>query len=137
MGFYFSFVEGLVQLFLSQDERQEQANLFKYLKLGKMGEVFSLVQRRVPKQSMIRSWLFVLIYIVMGLFVMTSTRSFVGEGLVLGIGLRYLIDFWQYRKKYSQLIQIYGPIDDDILTKIPLIFSIIFVIFSLIGLQLL
>lgn len=137
LGFYFSYVEGLVSLFLRQQEKQEQQEFYHLLKTGKMSSLASVIERQIPEQSMIRSWLFVLVYMVMGLFVLTSTQSFIGEGLVLGLGLQYLIDFLSHRKKFSHLLKVYGPMEEELLRKVPVIFFVLFIIFSLLGLRML
>ncbi len=43
-----------------------------------------------PKQLITRSALFMLVYIVLGLFVITSSGQFLGVGMIFGIGLTLL-----------------------------------------------
>ena len=45
-----------------------------------------------------RSVLFLLTYMPLSLFVITSTKAVLGKGLVMGIGLVILYELWQYRQ---------------------------------------
>lgn len=48
----------------------------------------------IPKQLITRSALFILVYIVLGIFVITSSGQFLGVGMILGIGLTLLSELY-------------------------------------------
>lgn len=44
-----------------------------------------------------RSAVFMLCYCALAVYVLTSTTSVLGVGVVLGLGLHFCVDFWMYR----------------------------------------
>jgi len=54
----------------------------------------------LQEKLLTRSAVFLIVYIVLACFVLTSTGSAVGIGLMLGMGLRYTSDFWRYRQHH-------------------------------------
>lgn len=54
------------------------------------------------EQLMTRSVLFLLCYVFLAIFVLTSTGSIIGIGVILGMGLRYVLDFWRLSKVPEQ-----------------------------------
>jgi hypothetical protein len=55
-----------------------------------------LIQAEGHQEKLLtRSILFLAVYAVLTFFVLTSTGSMVGIGLMLGMGLRYTVDFWK------------------------------------------
>lgn len=52
----------------------------------------------VPKQLITRSALFILVYIVLGIFVITSSGQFLGVGMIFGIGLTLLSELFVTQK---------------------------------------
>ena len=47
-----------------------------------------------PKQLITRSALFIISYIVVAIFVITSTAGYIGHGIVLGLGVSLLTELW-------------------------------------------
>lgn len=54
------------------------------------------------EQLMTRSMVFLLCYLFLAIFVLTSTGSVIGMGVILGMGLRYVVDFWRLSKAPEQ-----------------------------------
>ena len=63
--------------------------------------VLNMLQLADPYQDqlMTRSVLFLAIYWLLALFVLTSTGSVLGIGIILGMGLRYTLDFWSVKNQ--------------------------------------
>ena len=57
-----------------------------------------LTGRELQEKLITRSSLFLIAYLATALFMLTSSGSFVGMGMVLGIGLHFCIDFTRYQK---------------------------------------
>ena len=58
-----------------------------------------LLQAQTMQQRlMTRSVLFMLTYIALTLYVLTSTGSALGAGFMLGLGLHYCLDLWLYQR---------------------------------------
>lgn len=73
-------------------EEWRKKNIFGVLKMLQLADPYQ-------DQLMTRSVLFLVIYWVLALFVLTSTGSILGIGIILGMGLRYVIDFWKVRNQ--------------------------------------
>lgn len=59
-----------------------------------------------PSNELItHSVLFLLIYVGLAIYVLTSTGSVIGIGLILGIGLHLCIDLWRYQKDEQKFRQ--------------------------------
>lgn len=64
----------------------------------------------VPGQPLItRSVLFMVAYIPLSLFVVTSSGSWLGSGLVIGIGLVLLAELYQFRQDETALRAHFAP----------------------------
>jgi len=64
-----------------------------------VGVVKALVQAETLQEKLLtRSTLFLIVYLLMTVFVLTSTGSVIGIGLMLGMGLHYTYDFWRYSR---------------------------------------
>jgi hypothetical protein len=57
------------------------------------------------QQLMTRSGLFLVCYLVLAVFVLTSTGSILGIGVIMGMGLRYTLDFWLLSRSPDQFIR--------------------------------
>jgi hypothetical protein len=73
-------------------EEWRKKNIFGVLKMLQLADPYQ-------DQLMTRSVLFLVIYWILAVFVLTSTGSVLGVGIILGMGLRYVIDFWNVRKQ--------------------------------------
>ncbi len=52
--------------------------------------------RTEPKQLITRSAAFAIVYVLLALFVVTSSGNYVGSGLVFGIGLTIISEYYAY-----------------------------------------
>jgi hypothetical protein len=53
--------------------------------------------RTEPKQLITRSVIFLLVYVFLGLFVVTSSGNFIGTGMIFGIGVTLLSELYALR----------------------------------------
>jgi hypothetical protein len=61
--------------------------------------------RDLQKKLTTRSVFFLLVYVPVALLVLTSTGSYFGMGMILGLGLHYCYDFLRYRRDLSSFEQ--------------------------------
>lgn len=73
----------------------------------------------LPKQLITRSTLFLLAYVVLTIFMVTSSGNLLGVGCVLGIGISLAIEMWQtyrdseiFHKKFLfQVKRMFSPVE--------------------------
>jgi hypothetical protein len=87
-----------------------------------------------------RSILFLISYAALAIFVLTSTGSVLGAGLVLGIGLHFCLDFFIYRKDVRQfrkhfLWQIKRELSEQEISTLLWSFVTFFILLSLLVLK--
>lgn len=75
----------------SWQQRQYRALISALMQAGSLQE-----------KLLMRSTLFFLVYLALTVFVLTSTGSVFGIGLMLGMGLHYTYDFWRYSRQPDQ-----------------------------------
>lgn len=83
-----------------------------------------------------RSYVFIGIYFIVAFFVITSTGSTLGVGMILGLGLRYCLDIVRYWQNIQGFNSIYSKYLDfglnrQLLPVLRIVFLLIFTIFSL------
>ncbi len=90
-----------------------------------------------PKQLITRSIVFLLVYIVLALFVITSSGNAIGIGMIFGIGLTLLAELYvsaadpvSFNHKF--LFQLTRPFDHTEIERLVLIFAV-----ALLGISLL
>ena len=86
--------------------KQQFEQLLHKRQISEIIKIFQSESERVSTVS--RSYVFVGIYFLIAFFVITSTGSAIGVGMVLGLGLRYCLDIHQYWTRPEQLDHIYG-----------------------------
>jgi hypothetical protein len=67
------------------------------------GVIRALMQAGTLQEKLLtRSIVFFIVYLLLTIFVLTSTGSVGGIGLMLGMGLHYTYDFWRYSRSVDQ-----------------------------------
>jgi hypothetical protein len=98
VGFHFRVFEKLVRIYylnkqdnlsvtVRQSLKQDRRQFIRYL----FDETFL-----VPKRPIIGSFLFQVAWLILALFTLTSSSSYFGKGLVMGLGLDLLLTSWQF-----------------------------------------
>ena len=107
LGFGLLLLDRLLHVFFIAPDTEHS----QQIRLAWKGRHFSQVARAlmfsqtVQQRLITRSVLFLVAYVGLALFVVTSTGSVLGEGVVLGIGLHYCFDFFLYRRNLELLHQ--------------------------------
>lgn len=105
-----------------------------------VGFVKALSQAETLQEKLLtRSTLFLIVYVLMTIFVLTSTGSVVGTGIMLGMGLHYTYDFWRYSRspeKFAKqyLWQVKRAVTDREIRGFVLAWSAFFAVLTLIVL---
>jgi len=137
IGWSFSVLDNIAYIYVTHPESQQAAqakNLFLKNKWQWFKYVMSL--ENVPHQ-ITKSVLFQVAWVILAGFTITSTVSGFGKGLVIGIGLKILLQNWQLQFKNPQALnsqlfwQIKRPVTADEQKKFLWIFSAIFVLLTL------
>ena len=91
---YFTHPEGL----MAGNSRQilHQKGIWEWLKF-----LFSV---KVNDKPVLRSVLFLTAWVVLAFFAVTSTSSFLGKGVVMGLGLHLLLENWQLQIRNPQVL---------------------------------
>lgn len=92
--------------------------------------------RTEPKQLITRSAAFILVYIVLTLFVITSTGNYIGIGLVFGIGLTLLSELYALKnmpEAFNQnfLFQLKRPLTYPEINRLVHSFGIVFLVLTI------
>lgn len=109
IGFQILFFDRLLHAFYLYPET-EFNQLVRALWKNKdyLGVIKALAQAETLQEKLLtRSVLFLIVYVVMTVFVLTSTGSVVGTGLMLGMGLHYTYDFWRYSRSPEKFAKQY------------------------------
>jgi hypothetical protein len=119
LGFCFFFFDRVLDVFFLHEETDVSKLVRDKWKQGNLiGALRLLYQYRQHQQQLLgRSIVFIAIYMVSAIFFLTSTGSSIGQGIILGMGLHYMFDFfryirlpdlfhdhflWQVKRKFSQ-----------------------------------
>ncbi len=118
IGFMFVFTDRFVNSFLMKPDETlglRLRDLFGQKKFSE-GLLTLLNERHEQKELVMRSFLFVVVYLVLALLAVTSVSSSFGRGFILGIGIHLVFDlvfdyfwnkdrfnlwFWQIKRELS------------------------------------
>ncbi|MBU1071598.1 hypothetical protein KKG65_04310 [Patescibacteria group bacterium] len=106
LGFVFVFFDWLIQLAVMEPSRVFDVKLKEVLqkKNIKSGLVFVLGERQKKSRLVMKSALFLLVWLVMGFFTLSSIASAFGRGFMLGLGTHLVFDLvWDYFKVPEKL----------------------------------
>lgn len=106
LGFMFVFFDWFVQLMVMEPGKVFDVKLKKILKREniKAGLVAVLEEREKKSRLVMKSALFLLVWLVMGFFTLSSIASAFGRGFMLGLGTHLMFDLvWDYFKTPEKL----------------------------------
>jgi len=138
LGWLFIYVDRLNHVYLTKPDEQLSVYVKHLVTNKRYGEAFILLTNRGGEQRflMSRSVLFMVAFVPLALFVLTSTASELAAGMVLGIGLHLLLSiaFDWYRFEYLKH-WLFWPIkrhfNDTEAKAIIAVYTGFFVLFSL------
>jgi hypothetical protein len=104
IGFSIFIIDRIVHAFFIQPELEFSKQIQAAWHAKNYRLLVNILATAGSKQTHLttRSLFFLLIYIGMSLYVLTSTGSILGMGLILGIGLHFCLDFWWYKRDTTQ-----------------------------------
>ena len=105
LGFSLLFLDRILHIFFIEPEAEYSQILIDTLRQKKFLLFFKtvLLSRAHQQHLITRSVLFLAAYAGTAFFVITSTGSTIGTGIVLGIGLHYSFDFFRYARNSDLL----------------------------------
>ena len=106
LGFVFVFFDWLIQQAVIEPEKVFDVKLKSLFKMEKIktGLAFVLREREKKPRLVMKSALFLLVWLVMGLFTLSSIVSPFGRGFMLGLGTHLVFDLlWDYFKTPEKL----------------------------------
>lgn len=107
LGFFFIYLDRLLHAVYLAPEEEFSKLITEQLRKGSVvGFIRLLMQAEgLQKNLLTRSGLFMGVFLVLAIFVLTSTGSFLGIGLILGMGLRYCFDMWYLMQTPELFVQ--------------------------------
>lgn len=95
LGFLFVFSDRLVNSFLTNPSESMGLRLKELFGQRKFGEgmMMLLSERHEQKELVMRSFLFLLVWVILAFFTITSVNSQFARGFMLGIGTHLVFDF--------------------------------------------
>jgi hypothetical protein len=106
LGFVFVFFDWLIQLAVMEPEKVFDLKLKKVFKKEnfKAGLIFALGEREEKLKLVMKSALFLVVWLVMGFFTVSSIANAFGRGFMLGLGTHLVFDLvWDYFKAPEKL----------------------------------
>lgn len=96
LGSHFLKIDQLIYVYFTRPELPLSLDVRGLISQKKIGEAWDLLDERSleQKQLAFRSFLFQISWVVLVLFTLTSTASYFGKALVMGIGLKLLLEEW-------------------------------------------
>jgi hypothetical protein len=96
LGWHFLFLDKIVYFYFLHPELPSAQQAEIVMKNhGLKAWLKLMIKEKVEEKLTLRSLLFQLAFWVLAIFTVTSTASFLGKGLVMGLGLHLLIEEWQ------------------------------------------
>ncbi len=106
LGFVFVFFDWLIQLAVMEPSKVFDVKIKQVLKKEniKTGLVSILEEREKKSRLVMKSALFLLVWLVMGFFTLSSIANAFGRGFMLGLGTHLVFDLvWDYFKNRDKL----------------------------------
>ncbi|MFC1711675.1 hypothetical protein ACFLZ1_03765 [Patescibacteria group bacterium] len=96
LGSHFLKIDQLIYVYFTRPEQPLSLEVRALISQKKIGPAWDLLDSRSieQKQLALRSFLFQISWVVLVLFTLTSTASYFGKALVMGIGLKLLLEEW-------------------------------------------
>lgn len=108
-GFQLLFLDRFIHAFYLYPETEFNTLVRQQWKRGDyFGVIKTLAQAETLQEKLLtRSALFLAVYVLLTVFVLTSTGSVFGIGMMLGMGLHFTYDFWRYSRDPQRFSQQY------------------------------
>lgn len=106
LGFIFVFFDWLIQLAVLDPTRVFDVKLKEILRVKniKLGLINVLEEREKKFRLVMKSALFLLVWLVMGIFTLSSVTNSFSRGFMLGLGTHLVFDLlWDYFKDLDKL----------------------------------
>jgi hypothetical protein len=96
LGAHFLKIDQLFYVYFTKPEEPLSLEVKQLISQKRIGLAWDVLEQKESAQPhlAIRSFLFQLAWVVLGFFAISSTASFFGKALVLGIGLKLLLEEW-------------------------------------------
>ena len=109
LGFQLLFLDRFVHAFYLYPNTEFNTLVRQlWLQGNYLGVIKALAQAETLQEKLLtRSALFLIVYLILTIFVLTSTGSVFGIGMMLGIGLHYTFDFWRYSQDTQRFVRHY------------------------------
>lgn len=137
IGFYFHVFDRIVQILVLDELKTQREDVVSLLKRGKW--MAALNQLILSVEPISNSFYFLVLYIPLAFFMISSTGSLIGIGLILGLGLSYVTHFiWGYkhiraiREAHFHLLS--STVTDQQIKMLMGVFNLLFVCISLLVL---
>jgi hypothetical protein len=97
LGWNLLFIDQLLWVYFSHPEAELSKEVKTLVDQGRYKAVYRFLKEKEDKQQhrAFKNFLFQISWLVLTIFVMTSTAGLFGKGLVMGVGLHLLIEEWQ------------------------------------------
>jgi hypothetical protein len=142
LGFGLFFFDRFLHVFFIQPEHDLSQQVKAAWQKKNFPQMIRLVVagRALQEKLVTRSILFFICYVAMAIFVLTSTGSILGSGIILGIGLHFCFDFLRYRQdihRFHQhfLWQLKKKLGEQEITALVASFCVFFIILSLLVIK--
>lgn len=134
---HFIKIDQLIYVFFTKPEDELSLQVKGLIKQKKYGDAWDVLDLKIDLQSQLasRSLLFQLAWVGLAVFALTSTAGFFSKALIIGIGLKLLLeewqDIWQGNNINWLFWQVKRQVSLDEQKKYLYIVSVIFVLLSL------
>jgi len=107
IGFWLLSIDWILHIFFVQPEAEFSKAVKEKWGQRKWRQAIAvfITTRQLQQKLITRSILFLVAYVVLALYVLTSTGSIFGSGIVLGIGLHFCLDLLNYRRDLEKFHQ--------------------------------
>ncbi len=103
IGWNLNLLDYFVYIYFTNPESQVSVESKYLLKARRFNQAIALLKTKESHLAF-RGVLFRLVWVGLALFTLTSTASFLGKGLVMGLGLNLLINEWQEQKTKPEVL---------------------------------
>jgi hypothetical protein len=142
LGFLLFLLDRFLHVFFIQPESEFSQLVRGHWQQRKIKKIFHtfLTGRDQQNELITRSIFFLIVYVGLALYVMTSTGSVLGMGMILGIGLHFCLDFWSYRQNHEKFNhhffwQMKRKLEEKEITYLVIIFSLFFLLLSMLAIK--
>jgi hypothetical protein len=135
IGYTFHIWDRVFQVFIIPELAQQRREFISRIHAGQMMRAFRYLVKHVS--SMVNSFYFLCLYFPLTFYLISSSGSIVGTGLMLGLGLSYCVHFILSYKKVKEARNIYfqplsAKVKDSDIQKLMSTFITVFVILSIV-----